>query len=384
MTSQKKYPWTTWLVGGAVRDELLGRKVSEYDWVVTGAAKEHLIAAGFRQVGRDFPVFLAPGSGEEYALARTERKISAGHTGFKCDFGPEITLEEDLQRRDLTINAIARATDGELIDPYNGQADLINRTLRHVSTAFAEDPLRVLRVARFAAQLAPWGFSVAPETTALLTAMATSGELDSLTPERVWRETQKALAAPNPNRYFSLLADWGALHVITLETSNNWDSSWGAQALMAWLKEKHPNPIQTYGLLFVGFYANKGADALQQTLKDLKIRLKIPNRYHRMATRLGAIIASGAQPDAATLATLFERIDLYRNSGHLPLTLEAASWLAKVANWRWSAQLIRQCAKVANAVTTDTIRAAGLEGEEIGQQLAIKRQDAIATLLKGD
>ena len=384
MANQKKYPWTTCLVGGAVRDELLGRTVSERDWVVTGAAKENLIAAGFRQVGRDFPVFLAPGSGEEYALARTERKTSTGHTGFKCDFGPEITLAEDLKRRDLTINAIARSADGELIDPYNGQADLANRILRHVSTAFSEDPLRVLRVARFAAQLAPWGFSVAPETTALLTTMATSGELDSLTPERVWRETQKALAAPDPNQYFSLLAGWGALHVITLEAPNNWHSSWGAQALMAWLQEKHPNPIQTYGLLFVGLYANKGADALQQALQDLRVRLKIPNRYHHLAARLGTIITAGAQPSAATLATMFERIDLYRNSGHLPLTLEAAGWLAKVADWQWSAKLIRQCAKAALAVTADAMIAAGFKGKEIGQQLAIKRRDAIAAMLKGD
>ena len=183
-----------YLVGGAVRDALLGRPVTERDWVVVGATPEILLSQGYKPVGQDFPVFLHPGSGEEYALARTERKSGHGYHGFICDATPAITLEEDLLRRDLTINAMAQRPDGTLVDPYGGQADLENRVLRHVSAAFGEDPLRVLRVARFAARYAPLGFTIAPETLALMQRMSHDGEISHLTPERVWQETRKALA----------------------------------------------------------------------------------------------------------------------------------------------------------------------------------------------
>jgi tRNA nucleotidyltransferase (CCA-adding enzyme) len=200
-----------YLVGGAVRDQLLGRPVHEHDWVVVGARPEDLLALGYRAVGKDFPVFLHPETQDEYALARTERKSGRGHTGFICDFTPGITLEEDLIRRDLTINAIAQASDGSLVDPYGGQRDLAARKLRHVSPAFREDPLRVFRVARFAARYAPLGFSVAEETLALMREMHASGELETLTPERVWKETERALAEPCPDVYVSVLRDCGAL-----------------------------------------------------------------------------------------------------------------------------------------------------------------------------
>jgi tRNA nucleotidyltransferase (CCA-adding enzyme) len=200
-------------VGGAVRDSLLGEPIRERDWVVVGATPQELITAGYRPVGNDFPVFLHPQTGEEYALARTERKTGPGYQGFEFDTS-SITLEEDLLRRDLTINAIARAADGTLIDPYGGQRDLEARVLRHVSAAFSEDPLRVLRVARFAAQLAHHGFTVAPETQALLAGMAASGELEALRPERVWLETRKALLTPRPDAYVSVLRDCGALAIV--------------------------------------------------------------------------------------------------------------------------------------------------------------------------
>ena len=180
-------------VGGAVRDRLLGRPVTEIDWVVVGATAEAMLEQGYRPVGADFPVFLHPQSGEEYALARTERKSGRGYGGFTFHASPEVTLEEDLIRRDLTINAIAEDQQGNLIDPYGGQRDLQARQLRHVSPAFAEDPLRVLRVARFAARYAPLGFSVAPETLELMHQLAESGELDALTPERSWKEISRAL-----------------------------------------------------------------------------------------------------------------------------------------------------------------------------------------------
>ncbi len=204
----------TYLVGGAVRDGLLGRKVSERDWVVVGATPEQMRAQGFQQVGKDFPVFLHPQSHEEYALARTERKTAPGYRGFQVHAAPDVTLEQDLQRRDLTINAIAQDPSGQLIDPFNGKADLQARLLRHVSPAFVEDPVRVLRIARFAARYADLGFQVAPETRQLMQQMVADGELDSLVPERVWQELVKVLGEHQPARFFQVLRDADALKPI--------------------------------------------------------------------------------------------------------------------------------------------------------------------------
>ncbi|MCI4410434.1 MAG: multifunctional CCA addition/repair protein [Thiotrichales bacterium] len=200
------------LVGGAVRDQLLGLASKDRDWVVTGATPEEMLALGYQQVGRDFPVFLHPQTHEEYALARTERKQGEGYYGFVCFSDPSVTLEADLIRRDLTINAMAICQD-QLVDPYGGQRDLADKQLRHVSDAFREDPLRVLRVARFAAQLGHLGFVVAPETLALMQAMSSTGELTQLTAERVWAETVKALQSKTPARYFEVLYQVGALAV---------------------------------------------------------------------------------------------------------------------------------------------------------------------------
>ncbi len=200
-----------YLVGGAVRDELLGRPVEERDWVVVGATPNDLLARGFRPVGKDFPVFLHPETHEEYALARTERKTAPGYHGFSFHAAPDVTLEDDLMRRDLTINAMARDARGQLIDPCHGIRDLEARWLRHVSPAFAEDPVRIPRLARFSARYAPLGFRVAPETLELMRTMVTSGEVDHLTPERVWAETVRALGEPCPGRFIELLRECGAL-----------------------------------------------------------------------------------------------------------------------------------------------------------------------------
>ena len=196
----------SYLVGGAVRDALLNLPVKDKDWVVVGASPAEMLALGFQQVGRDFPVFLHPDTQQEYALARTERKNGSGYTGFVCYAAPDVTLEQDLQRRDLTINAIAQDDEGRYYDPYNGRADIEQRQLRHVSAAFNEDPLRVLRVARFAARFAHLGFVIAGETLALMRSMAESGELSALTPERVWKETEKALETRTPQVYFRCCA----------------------------------------------------------------------------------------------------------------------------------------------------------------------------------
>ena len=206
-----------YLVGGAVRDELLGLPHQEKDWVVTGCTPAELLAEGFRQVGASFPVFLHPVTGEEYALARTERKQGHGYHGFTVDFHPGVTLEEDLARRDLTVNAMARDPSGELIDPFGGARDLEDRLLRHVSPAFREDPLRVLRVARFAARFAPLGFRVHGESLELMRGMSASGELEHLVPERVWAEIARAMAAAEPGRFVQVLRDCGALSVLLPE-----------------------------------------------------------------------------------------------------------------------------------------------------------------------
>jgi tRNA nucleotidyltransferase (CCA-adding enzyme) len=203
-----------YLVGGAVRDALLGMPVKECDWVVVGGTREELLRLQYREVGRDFPVFLHPDSHEEYALARRERKVAPGYRGFSVEFGPEVTLEEDLARRDLTINAMAQSSDGTLIDPYGGKRDIESRTLRHVSEAFIEDPVRVLRVARFAARFAPLGFHVAADTLALMRSMVLRGEVDALVAERVWQESEKALREPAASTFFKVLRECGALQRI--------------------------------------------------------------------------------------------------------------------------------------------------------------------------
>ncbi|HDR1893368.1 multifunctional CCA addition/repair protein [Pasteurella multocida] len=203
-----------YLVGGAVRDQLLNLVVKDRDWVVVGATPDELLSQGYQQVGKDFPVFLHPQTKEEYALARTERKAGSGYTGFICDFSPTISLEQDLSRRDLTINALAQDLDGKIYDFYGGLTDLKQRLLRHVSPAFAEDPLRVLRVARFAARYHALGFTIASETRELMQQLSQSGELSNLTAERVWLETEKALLEPHPEVYFQTLQEVGALQAL--------------------------------------------------------------------------------------------------------------------------------------------------------------------------
>ncbi len=220
-------------VGGAVRDALLGLPVEERDWVVVGASADELTAQGFRRVGKDFPVFLHPRTGEEYALARTERKTAPGYTGFAFDAAPTVTLEQDLQRRDLTINAIARNEGGELIDPWGGRADIEARVLRHVSPAFREDPLRVLRVARFAARFAPLGFSIAPETLALMQEIVAADEMEALRPERVWQETAKAIETDRPDVYFETLRACHALQRVFPEV----DALFGVPQVAQWHPE---------------------------------------------------------------------------------------------------------------------------------------------------
>src|SRR5210317_932312 len=246
-----------YLVGGAVRDEQLGLPVKERDWCVVGATPAEMRGAGYRQVGKDFPVFLHPETGEEYALARTERKTAAGYHGFEFHTDPNVTIEDDLGRRDLTINAVAKDTSGNLVDPYGGLADIRDRILRHVSDAFVEDPVRVLRVARFAARFTALGFVIAPETMSLMRSIAASGEIDALVPDRVWKETELALSGKNSRVYFETLRECGALAILLPEV----DRLFGV-----------PQPVQWHPEVDTGLHVMMVLDQAEKLSADLEVR----------------------------------------------------------------------------------------------------------------
>ena len=326
----------TYVVGGAVRDALLGLPVKDRDYVVVGATPEQMRAAGFAPVGKDFPVFLHPQTHEEYALARTERKTAPGYAGFAFHAAPDVSLEDDLLRRDLTINAIAQDADGTLIDPYGGQRDIEARIFRHVSPAFAEDPVRILRIARFAARFTD--FSIAPETQALMRQMVSSGEVDALVPERVWQEISRGLMESKPSRMFELLRDCGALARLLPELD--------ALAGVPQPAEHHPE-IDTFvhvmmvvdvaagdqTSLPVRFAAlthdlGKGAtpaedwprhiahEVRSEKLTDqLCRRLKLPNEVRELAVlaaREHGTVSRALDMRAATMVSLLERCDAFR------------------------------------------------------------------------
>jgi tRNA nucleotidyltransferase (CCA-adding enzyme) len=315
-----------YLVGGAVRDGLLGLAVRERDWVVVGATPAELEALGYRPVGRDFPVFLHPGSSEEYALARVERKTGPGYRGFVTAHSPDVTLEQDLQRRDLTINAMARAEDGTLVDPHGGRADLEARLLRHVSPAFSEDPVRILRVARFLARFAPLGFHVAPGTLALMRAMVAAGEAQALVPERVWKELERALGEPEPWRALELLQDCGAMAVLAPELSGAL-----ARDAAATLAPLH-DAVQS-GLAPAQRWAALVAPLGEATAGSLADRLRAPNGFRELAATAARLLAStpgqaAAEPAglAATgLLACYEACDALRRPERFESALAAAA-----------------------------------------------------------
>jgi tRNA nucleotidyltransferase (CCA-adding enzyme) len=327
-----------YLVGGAVRDALLGIPVKERDWVVVGGTREELLRLKYREVGRDFPVFLHPETREEHALARLERKVAPGYRGFSVEFGPEVTLEEDLARRDLTINAIAQSADGTLLDPYGGRRDLEARLLRHVSPAFIEDPVRVLRVARFAARFAPLGFSVAPETLALMHAMVERREVEALVPERVWQETEKALREPKAGEFFRVLRACGALKPIYPEI----DALFGVPQPAQWHPEidtgLHTLLVLDQAALLsaepkIRFAAlvhdlgkattppaewpsHRGHEERSVSLIDaLAERLRLPAEYRELAmivARYHGIVHRASELRPSTILEFLERADAFR------------------------------------------------------------------------
>ena len=318
-------PIEHYLVGGAVRDQLLNREVVDRDWVVIGATPRDMKRLGFKQVGRDFPVFLHPETREEFALARTERKTGSGHTGFHVHADPDVTLEEDLVRRDLTINAIAQDADGSLIDPFNGVEDLKTKTIRHVSTAFTEDPLRVFRVARFAAQLE--GFTVADETLALMREMSVAGELETLSAERVWIELLKALEAPNPGRFFDVLNACSGLEywfaevdIEALSFSDNKSAYKHYIDLMCASRDvdattRRLKVPKVYRLAFEDWLATHTAISAWQTtdvseLASALILLKVPHSLDRLKALIQVLDELYAPKKLLALATGFAEVTL--------------------------------------------------------------------------
>lgn len=354
-----------YLVGGAVRDKLLHRKVTERDWVVVGATPAQLLAEGYTQVGKDFPVFLHPQTQEEYALARTERKTGGGYTGFSCHATPDVTLEEDLLRRDLTINAMAESASGELIDPYNGQADLQQRLLRHVSSAFNEDPLRIFRVARFAARYAYLGFSVAEETMMLMQNMAASDDIRHLSAERVWQETRRALMEDNPEVYLSVLQQCGALKAWMPELEAVITDESITDSLQQAAASEHPLAVR---------WATVCWPLEQQALEALQKRLKVPNQQADCAQLAAKILPSLAEHIHLSkwLLEALNTCDAWRRPERLERLIPLFTVVYPDQGQHFKGVFTNALA-AANQVDVKAIIAAGHKGPDIKQQLSQRR-----------
>ncbi|MDP1791669.1 MAG: multifunctional CCA addition/repair protein [Methylibium sp.] len=402
------------VVGGAVRDELLGISVRDRDWVVVGSTPQAMLDAGFLAVGRDFPVFLHPQTHEEYALARSERKTRPGYHGFSFHAAPDVTLEQDLARRDLTINAIARAADGALIDPYGGQRDLAARVLRHVSPAFAEDPVRILRVARFVARFD--GFAVAPETLALMCGMVDSGEVDHLVPERVWQELARGLMERCPSRMFELLRECGALQRLLPEVARLWgvpqraeyhpEVDTGVHLMMVLDMSARLDAPLTVRYACLGHDLGKGntpAELLPRhigheqrsvaLLRALNERLRVPTDCRELADVVarehGNVHRSG-EFGAAALVRLLERCDAFRKPARFDEVLLACECDARGrlgfedTPYAPSPRLAAALA-AARAVDTAQIAAAaaarGERGPAVGTAIRQQRIVAVAAAL---
>jgi tRNA nucleotidyltransferase (CCA-adding enzyme) len=395
-------------VGGAVRDRLLGIPFSDTDWVVIGASADEMLAQGYRPVGADFPVFLHPKTGEEYALARTERKSGRGYGGFTFYASPDVSLEEDLIRRDLTINAMAEDDDGQIVDPYHGRKDLEARLLRHVSPAFAEDPLRVLRVARFAARYAPMGFSVAPETLTLMRELSESGELEALTAERSWKEISRALMESRPDVFIQVLRDCGALAVLMPEV----DALFGVpqppehhpevdtgEHVLAVLREcaKHEQPLSVRWACLV-HDVGKGETREEEWPKHhahehlglplidaINARFKVPRDCQELARLVGEYHthchrALELRPN--TILELLQSFDVYRRPQRFEEFLAASEMDARGRHGLEDraypqAEYLRGAAQAARAVAVQPLLEKGYKGAELGEALKRERLTAL-------
>ena len=398
----------TYKVGGAVRDRLLGKTVADTDWVVVGATADEMLSQGFRPVGADFPVFLHPKTGEEYALARTERKSGTGYGGFIFHADPEVSLEEDLIRRDLTINAIAEDAQGRLTDPYHGQEDLKARVLRHVSPAFAEDPLRVLRVARFAARYAADGFTIAPETMTLMQQLSESGELEALTPERSWKEISRALMENQPQVFIQVLRECGALKVLFPEV----DALFGVpqpaahhpeidtgQHVLSVLEQAaiHHQPLSVRWACLL-HDLGKGLTpesewprhiAHEHTglrlIKAVNARFKVPRDCQELAMLVGQYHTHGHRAlelKASTLFELMQSFDIYRRPQRFEefiagCEMDARGRLGFEQRDYPQAEYLRGAANAARTVAVQPLRDQGYEGPELGEALKQERLKAV-------
>ncbi|KJS08649.1 MAG: hypothetical protein VR73_04645 [Gammaproteobacteria bacterium BRH_c0] len=400
-----------YLVGGAVRDELLGFPWQESDWVVVGSTPEEMGRLGYRPVGRDFPVFIHPDTGDEYALARTERKTGKGYKGFHFITGPDISLEEDLVRRDLTINAMARDDEGNLVDPYGGLQDLQNKVLRHVSDAFAEDPLRVLRVARFAARYHHLGFTIAPETLELMKTLAASEELQHLTPERVWTETQKALSEQSPAVYIEVLRECNALAVLFPEVDRLFgvpqradyhpEIDTGIHTLMTLRMAAQISPDPKVRFAALVHDLGKGttsADILPRHIGheergiplvvEVCDRYRIPNDYRELAipvTRLHLLCHKAFELRPVTLLRIFKAADAFRKPERFELFLQAVEADARgrlgyedtpYVQGQWLRQVLGELLTISPREFVEQ----GITGAAIGEALDRRREHVIRTL----
>ncbi|CAI4161833.1 CCA-adding enzyme [Alteromonas macleodii] len=387
-----------YLVGGAVRDALLNRKVVERDYVVVGATPEEMLSQGFTQVGKDFPVFLHPKTQEEYALARTERKSGKGYTGFVCDASSSVTLEEDLLRRDLTVNAIAQDNLGNLIDPYGGKKDLENRLLRHVSEAFSEDPLRVFRVARFATRYAYLGFTIATETMALMQSMAQSGELSTLSAERVWQETKRSLLEKTPHVFFTVLNQAHGLNDWFTELERNVDTALETLKTAVALEKAENESVVKYtgsetplpessdsetARLITRFTALL-THLSEEEAKQLCSRLKVQNQVSEivsLACKFKGFLLN-AQNSPADLLALFNSCDAWRREERFTLLLSAFAPYAhnKGVDWQHQQKRIENALAAANQVNVQDIIATGVKGPEIKDALNRAKLSAVASI----
>ena len=397
---------TTYLVGGAVRDRLLNITIKDRDYLVVGSTPAEMKSLGFKQVGADFPVFLHPTSHEEYALARTERKTGSGYHGFSVDFSPTVTLEEDLLRRDLTINAIAEAQDGTLFDPFNGVADLTDKKLRHVSLAFREDPVRILRTARFAARFHRLGFTVAPETRKLMAQMVHNGEADHLIAERIWQEWKRALEGADSTVFIQVLRSVDAMAVIAPELDALYEQTCPADAAtqcqnlgqFSELALQHACDITSSGeIRFAALLAGLGSPVFnpifnQQLdnqkpppLQHLCNRLSVPNSWHDLARLVSTYFDNAdnvEHADPAALLSLLEYLDAFRREQRFESFLIACQAVARACNNQVSshyapAERLRQALALTKPVSVQPLLQQGLKGIAIQQGLRKLRLAAL-------
>ena len=370
-----------YLVGGAVRDKLLGLPVKERDWVVVGATPADMIRLGYRQVGKEFPVFLHPSTHEEYALARMERKVNPGYTGFTFDVSTDVTLEDDLKRRDLTINAMAEDVEGHIIDPYGGQRDLQHKQLRHVSQAFSEDPVRILRAGRFLARYQSLGFQMAPETLALMRLMVEKGEIKALVAERVWKELERALGEPHPEAFFQVLSACGALPILFPQLQINGP---GIHALQQATTLTPDKAIRFAALLHA--YPDE-QDRGNFSIPWICERYRAPNEFRQLVSlthRHYQMLFNITELAAEEILSMFSSIDIFRRDARFEQLLIACDAIAQSQSRALPIEQIKDLARVTKSIDVKALVAEGWVGSKLALKLKEERIKVIERCLGPD